>query len=74
MEPAGSILKAIPGPRPYAVGPARNRTLVPISGTCQSPAHASSQSSAFASSSLWQSIPQCQEPLAAERCGVQFIL
>jgi hypothetical protein len=41
--------KAIPGPRPWMVGPARERTFVPDFGTCQSPAHASSSSSAFTS-------------------------
>jgi hypothetical protein len=55
-------LRAIPGPRPWMLGPARERTFVPDFRTCQLPAHASPSSSAFASFRSAVSKPSVNQP------------
>jgi hypothetical protein len=52
----------VPGPRPWVVGPARERTFVPDFGICQSPAHANTSSSAFASLRSGVSKPSVNQP------------
>jgi len=62
MEPPGSILKSHSWPRQRIVGLTRKRSFAPDFCTRQSPAHANSASSAFASFRSAVSKPSVNQP------------